>query len=119
MGPITKSRCLTCLALGLIDPCEPFQPEITVTWVTLEAKNVPWNPPQTWGFQAKNKKDPLQRLFWNHCALGMPPITPITKSRCLTCPLDLMDPNEPHQPEITVTWVTFEANNLPLKPGDF
>ena len=104
-------------ALGLIDPNKLLQPELTVTWVTLEAKNVPWNPPQTWGFQAK--KDPLQRLFWNPCALGMPPITPITKSRCLACPLGLMDPYEPHQPEITVVWVTLEANNLPLKPGDF
>ena len=38
--------------------------------VAMEVKNVPWNPFQTWGFQAK--KDPVQRLFWTHCALGMP-----------------------------------------------
>ena len=36
-----------------MDPYEPFQPEITATLVTLEAKNVPLNPPQEWGFQAK------------------------------------------------------------------
>ena len=52
MTPITKSINLTCL-LSFIDPCKPFQPEIKVTWVTLEAKNVPLNPPQKWGFQAK------------------------------------------------------------------
>ena len=62
---ITKSRVLTC-PLGPIDPYEPFQPEITVTLSTLEAMNVPLDPPQTqkWGFQAKN--DPLKRLFWTH-----------------------------------------------------
>ena len=41
--PITKSRCLAC-PLGLMDPYETFQPDITATWVALEAKNVPWNP---------------------------------------------------------------------------
>ena len=41
-----------------MDPYEPFQPEITATLVTLEAKNVLLNPPQKWGFQAK--KDPLK-----------------------------------------------------------
>ena len=55
---ITKSRYLTCPP-GPIDPYQPFQPEVSATRVTLEAKNVPPNPPQTWGFQAK--KDPLQR----------------------------------------------------------
>ena len=70
MAPITEPKCPT-FPLGPIDPYESFQTEITATWVTLEDKNVPRNPPQTWGFQAK--KDPLQRLFWTHCALGMPP----------------------------------------------
>ena len=56
MALITKSRHLICPS-GPIDPYEPFQPEITVTLVTLEAKNIPLNPPQKWGFQAK--KDPL------------------------------------------------------------
>jgi len=95
--------------LGPIDPYEPFQPGITATWVTLEAKNVLLNPPQTWQFQAKN--DPLQRLFWTHCASGMPPIT---AARCLICPPGLIDPYEPFHPEITATWVIFEANNVPL-----
>ena len=97
--------------LGPIDPYEPFQPGITATWVTLEAKNVLLNPPQTWQFQAKN--DPLQRLFWTHCASGMPPIT---AARCLTCSLGLMDPYEPFQPEITAIWVTLEANNPQMNP---
>ena len=34
---------------GPIDSYEQFQPEITATLVTLEAKNVPLNPPQTSG----------------------------------------------------------------------
>ena len=50
--------------IPLIRTYEPFQLEIPVTLVTLEAKNVPLNPPQEWGFQAK--KDPLKRLFWTH-----------------------------------------------------
>ena len=70
--PITKARCLK-RPPGPINPCEIFQLEITATRVTLEANNQPMNPPQTWGFQAK--KDPLQRLFWTHCAFSMPPIT--------------------------------------------
>ena len=39
---------------------------MTATLVTLEleAMNVPLNPPQKWGFQAKN--DPLKRSFWTH-----------------------------------------------------
>ena len=60
MDPITKARCPTC-PIGPIDPYESFQPEIAATLVTLEAKNMPLNPPQKWGFQAKN--DPLMRLF--------------------------------------------------------
>ena len=72
MAPITKSRHLTC-PTGPTDPYESIQPEITATWVTLEAKNVPRNPPQTWGLQAK--KDPLQGLFWTHFALDMPSLT--------------------------------------------
>ena len=74
MDPITEARCPTC-PLVPIDSYKSFQPDITVTWMTLEAKNVPLNPPQTWGFQFQAKKDPLQRLFWTHCVLGMPPIT--------------------------------------------
>ena len=58
-----------------MDPYEPFQSEIPVTLVTLEAKNVPLNPPQKWGFQAKN--DPPKRSFWTQ---GAPVRTPITKS---------------------------------------
>ena len=57
MAPIDKSSSLTC-PLGPIDPHEPFQPEITATLVTLEAKNVTLNPPQEVGFQAKT--EPLQ-----------------------------------------------------------
>ena len=45
MAPITKSRHLI-FPSGPIDPYEPFQLEITATLVTLEAKNVPQNPPQ-------------------------------------------------------------------------
>ena len=70
---------------------------------------MPLNPPQTWEFQAKN--DPLQRLFCTHCASGM---SPITASRCLTCPPGLSDPYEPFHREITATGVTLEAKNMPL-----
>ena len=31
-------------------PPKPFQPEMPATLVTLEAMNVPLNPPQKWGF---------------------------------------------------------------------
>ena len=110
MAPVTYSSRLVG-PLAPIDPYKPFQPEITATWVTLEAKNVPLIPPQTWWFQAKN--GPLQRLFWTHCASGMPPIT---AARCLTCPLGLTDSYEPFHPEITATWVIFEAKNVPLAP---
>ena len=68
--PITKSRRLICLS-GPMDPYEPFQPEIPVTLVTLEAKNVPLNTLQKWGFHAKN--DPLKRLFWIHWATSRAP----------------------------------------------
>ena len=51
MALITKSRLWTCPP-GPIDPYGPFQPEITATLVSLEAKNVTLNPPQEWGFQA-------------------------------------------------------------------
>ena len=44
--PITAARCLTCPP-GLIDPYEPFHPEVTATWVTLEAKSMPLISPQT------------------------------------------------------------------------
>ena len=76
MAPNTKPSRPTC-PLGPIDPYESIQiqPENPATWVTLEAKNVPLNPPPTWGFQAKKDPLQLQRLFWTHCALGMPPIT--------------------------------------------
>ena len=63
MAPIAESRHLLC-PLGPIDPYEPFQPEITATLVTLEAMNVPLNPPKKWGFQAKNNH--LKRSFWTH-----------------------------------------------------
>ena len=79
--------------------------------MALEAKNVPLNPPQNWGFQAKN--DPLKRSFWTHRAPGM---ALITKLRCLRCPTGPIDPNEPFQPETTATWVTLEAKNVPLNP---
>ena len=52
MDPITEARCPIC-PLGPMDPHESFQAEITVTWVTLEAKNVPLNPPPTWDFRLK------------------------------------------------------------------
>ena len=48
--------------LGLIEPYKPFQPEITATYVALEAKNVPLRLPQTWGFQAKNDT-PLETVL--------------------------------------------------------
>ena len=110
MAPITKARRLSCPP-GPIDPYEPFQPEITATLVTLEAMNVPLNPLQTWGFQAK--KDPLKRWFWTHWA---PVRAPITKSRLQICPPGPMDPSKPFQPEITATLVTLEAMNVPLNP---
>jgi len=64
MDPFTKARRLT-RPTGLIDPYKSFQPEIPATWVTLEDKNVPLNPPPTWGFSAK--KDPLksQAIVWD------------------------------------------------------
>ena len=108
MAPITNSSRPVC-PLSPIDPYELFQPEITDTCVTLEAKNVPLNPPQTWRFQAKN--DPLQRLFCTHHASDM---LPIAATRCLTCPPGLIDPYEPFHPEIAATWMTFEAKNVPL-----
>ena len=85
MAPIIEARCPTCLT-GPIDPYESSQTEITATLVTLEAKNVPLNPPQKWGFQAK--KDPLKRSFWTHWA---PHMAPITKSRHWMCPLGPID----------------------------
>ena len=51
-------------------PYEPFQPEITATWVTLEAKNVPLNPPQIYGdFRLKKtlssyRFGPIEHLAW-------------------------------------------------------
>ena len=48
MAPITKAKCPTCPP-GPIDPYKSFQTEITATWVILGDKNVPLNPPQTWG----------------------------------------------------------------------
>ena len=63
IAPITNPRRLIC-HLGPIDPYESFQPEMSATLVTLEAKNAPLNPPQTWRFQAKN--DPLKRSFRTH-----------------------------------------------------
>ena len=68
MDPITKARCLKC-SPGPIDPYEPFQPEISATWVTLEDENMPLNPPQTWGFQAKKTLSsdhfrPVEHLAW-------------------------------------------------------
>ena len=108
MAPITNSRCLVC-PMGRIDQYESFQPENTATRVTLEAKNMPLNTPQTWEFQAKN--DPLQRLFCTHCTSGMPPITTV---RCLTFPPALIVPYEPLHIEISATWVTLEAKSMPL-----
>ena len=60
MASITKTILPICLS-GPIDPYEPFEPEIPATLVTLEAKYVTPEPPQTWGFQAE--KDPLKLLF--------------------------------------------------------
>jgi len=66
MAPITKSRCPTCPS-GPIDPYGSFQPEITATWVTLEAKNMPLKPP----LRHKLKKTlssghfgPIEHLSW-------------------------------------------------------
>ena len=52
-----------------IDPYGSFQTEITATWVILGDKNVPLNPPQTWGFQAKkifssDRFGPIEHLAW-------------------------------------------------------
>ena len=79
--------------------------------MTLEAKNVPLNPPQKWGFQAK--KYPLKRWFWTHLA---PDMAPTIEVRHRICPLGPIDPHEPFQQEITATLVTLEAMNVPLNP---
>ena len=68
MAPITKSRSPTC-PLSPIDPYEPLQREMLATWVTLEANNVPLNPPPTWQFLAKNtlssdRLGPIEHLAW-------------------------------------------------------
>ena len=68
MDPITKFRRLTFL-FGPMDPYEAFQPKNTVTLVTSEANNVPLNPPQTRGFQAKktlssDRFGPIEHLVW-------------------------------------------------------
>ena len=102
MAPISKSRHPICPS-DPIDPYKPLQPEIPATLVTLEAKKVPPNPPQTWGFQAK--RDPLR-----------PVRTSITKSRLLTCLPGPIDPCKPFHPEITASLVTLEAKDVPLNP---
>ena len=61
--PHTKTKLPICPP-GPIDPPKPFQSEITVTWMTLEAMNVPLDPPPKWGFQAI--KDTVKRWFWTH-----------------------------------------------------
>ena len=111
-GPQSPNLDVLCPS-GPIDPYEPFQPEITATLVTLEAKNVTLNPPQKLGFQAK--KDPLKRSFWTQRAPGTGRAL-ITKSRRLICPSGPIDQYEPFQPEITDTLVTLEANNVPINP---
>ena len=109
--PITKSRLRICPP-GPIDPSKPFQPEIPAnTLVTLEAKNVPLNPHQRWGVHPK--KHPLPPRCLTHRAPGR---SPITKSRHLTCPSGPIDPSKPFQLQITVTWVTLEAKNMPPNP---
>ena len=78
MAPITKSRRLTRQA-GPINPYEPLQPEITATLVTLEAKKMLLNPPQTWGFQVKKDQG-----LWHGPHLQI--------SRHRICPLGPLDP---------------------------
>ena len=61
--------CRDIQYLAPMDPYKPFQPEIPVTLVTSEAKNVTLNPPQEWGFQAKNatlssdRFGPIEHLY--------------------------------------------------------
>ena len=57
--------------MGRIDPYKAFQPEITVSQVTLEAKNMQLNPPQTWGdfFRliktlSSDRFGPIEHLAW-------------------------------------------------------
>ena len=52
MTPITNDRCLACPS-GSIDPSELIQPKITVTWLTLEAKNRSLHFPCTSDFRQK------------------------------------------------------------------
>ena len=79
--------------------------------MTLEAKNVPLNHPQTWGFQAK--KDPPSDYFGPVARMDAPCHQ---KARCLNCPQGRMNPYEPFQPEIAAMWVTLEAKNVLLNP---
>ena len=71
MAPITKARRWP-FPLGLMDPYGLFHPEITAIWVTLEGKNVPLNPPQTWGVPAQKDTPPvivLDPLFTGHAPI--------------------------------------------------
>ena len=52
-----------------MDPYEPFPSETPATLVTLEAKYVPLNPPQTWGFQAKKTLSSYLFAHIEHLAL--------------------------------------------------
>ena len=68
MALVTKSRQLTW-PLGSIVPNKQLQLEITATLVILEAKNVPLNPPQRWGLQAK--KDTSACIFFMFSGYNM------------------------------------------------
>ena len=77
--------------------------------MTLEAKNGRPTPLRHGDF--KPKMTPSSDCFGPISHLTCP-LSP--KARYLTCPLGLMDPYEPYQPQITATWVTLEANNPQL-----
>ena len=94
-----------------MEPSKPFQPGISATLGTLGAKTVPLNPLRHGDFRLKRPSqaiilDPLSTCHGHYRR----------KSRCLICPPGPMDPYEPLQPEITVTWATLEAKNVTLNP---
>ena len=68
MSPIAAATCLTC-ATGLMDPYEPFHPEITATWVTVEAKNMLLIPLSHGNFLQKmtlsrDRFGPTEHVLW-------------------------------------------------------
>ena len=94
-----------------MDPPKPFQPEITATLVTLEAKNMPLNPLRNGDFRLKTTLSsdhfgPIEHL-------AGPPSPNVDVPHVPPGPID---PSKPFQPEITATLVTLDAKNVPLNP---